>query len=927
LTFSQIPGDNDYAAIVNDLKNVGGLETVSPFYAPEVDGGIGTSNYFSVKLKRAEDSTLLHHWADSLQAIIVKQDPFAPLWFTLSRTATSVHNSVAMSNLFYEAGFCELIDPGFMFDFQLSCTNDPDFGALWGLNNTANPDVDINACPAWNISTGAGVKVAVVDKGIDKYHVDLMANMAPISYDCISGTPAIVYENDSHGTHVGGTIGAVRNNNNQVVGVAPDCKLVNISSKFGEISQRPGQLAGGFNWATAQGVEVINNSWGGSSISVYNSSQLNDAIANAIQNGRGGKGAVVIFATGNNNRNYVDYPGNANPAILNVGSIDNTGHRANPPGGEGSNYGTQLDVVAPGEHILSTVLDDATGYKNGTSMAAPHVAGVAALIIAANPCIKGEDVCTIIERTAQKVGGYDYQYHNGRPNGSWHAEMGYGLVDACAAVALASVGHVAGADLYCKDALSDVGIGGWAGTGSNSNRSPDIWIRNQQDGLTNFASESPVFQNGGPYIYVRVRNRGCSPSSGSGRLKLYWSKAATASSWPAHWDGSQPAVGNLIDNRSLPVLQPGEDVILEISGWMLPNVSQTWNACLLARIEDETGDPITTYPGALNLDVALNNNIALRNVTILDGKLITPRPSTVEVGNVKAAAKPYRFVLEVPGYAASGGSAADITKDAEVKLSFDETGWNLFESAGQFDQPGIAIVGNREIVVSVPSVTFANVLFPADTRVPITFSYTFLSREAGPDSIYAYALSQYPEEAPDSLIGSETFELFRAPEASFLADAGPDKSVNKNSVVTLSAVPVSGNVTYNWYDSTGTLVHAGQQFSMSPEVSQRYKLEVLSNSEWYKDYDAVNVHVKDKYITQLYPNPANAQVTVTYEAATAASAYLMVTHPLGTTVQNYILDPALTQFSINTSGYAPGIYSVVLVADGQQVDSKTLNIN
>jgi subtilisin family serine protease len=127
---------------------------------------------------------------------------------------------------FFETGLFESTDPAFMFNFKPNCTNDPMFDQLWGLSNSSNPGVDVKACDAWNITRGADIKVAVVDQGIYMNHNDLSANISSLSFDAQSGTsPSVFIAGNSHGTHVAGTVAAVRNNNLQVAGVAPESAL------------------------------------------------------------------------------------------------------------------------------------------------------------------------------------------------------------------------------------------------------------------------------------------------------------------------------------------------------------------------------------------------------------------------------------------------------------------------------------------------------------------------------------------------------------------------------------------------------------------------------------------------------------------------------------------------------------------------------
>jgi subtilisin family serine protease len=138
---------------------------------------------------------------------------------------------------------------------------------------------------------------------------------------------------------------------------------------------------------------------------------------------------VVVFTAGNNGNQTMNYPGYFHPDILDVGAIDSNGSRR-----YNSSYGSALDVVAPGGDIWSTIPYSSIGENHGTSMAAPHVAGVAALILSDNPNLTRQQVVNKIESTAKKVGGYSYTSTFRRPNGTWNNEMGYGLIDAYAAL-------------------------------------------------------------------------------------------------------------------------------------------------------------------------------------------------------------------------------------------------------------------------------------------------------------------------------------------------------------------------------------------------------------------------------------------------------------------------------------------------------------
>lgn len=359
-----------------------------------------------------------------------------PMWYILS-TTNSTYTSLELSNQYYESGLFADVDPAFAFNFSNKCTNDPSFNKLWGIEN-------INTCKAWIIAQGENINIAVVDQGIDKTHNDLKDNIHYLSYDTVKNISTSDFNStQAHGTFVAGTIGAVKDNNLQIVGIVPKSKIMSVSNPLKAIPTISSQLASGISWAWQNGAHIINNSWGDQAGRLYGelrSAILEDAIKEALLQGRNGKGCIVVFASGNHNTD-IDYPANSNREILVVGAT-----QSNRKKSHFSSYGDQLDVVASGTQILSTLPNNQIGYDSGTSMACPHVAGVATLILSVNPNLTGKEVRDIIEKTAQKVGGYNYQSRDDKPNGSWNNEMGYGLVDAYKAVQYATM---AGEDKVC----------------------------------------------------------------------------------------------------------------------------------------------------------------------------------------------------------------------------------------------------------------------------------------------------------------------------------------------------------------------------------------------------------------------------------------------------------------------------------------------
>lgn len=256
---AEYPSYSEILAAVREEES--GIK-VLPFIERASGKPVGTSDIFYVKLRSEDDTLMFRHFADSVGVGIVSDVPYTPQWYVMSIRESVFNNVFDASNAFYESGRFEAVDPAFMFDFRPASTvNDPMYSLQWGLKNTQHPGYDINVESAWDISKGNGVKIAILDSGVDHNHVDLAANIHSLSYDTSRNTSiGPLVPADNHGTHVAGIMAAVADNNTQVAGVAPQAKLMRVWTDLNGYSGILADFAAGINWAWRNGADIINNS-------------------------------------------------------------------------------------------------------------------------------------------------------------------------------------------------------------------------------------------------------------------------------------------------------------------------------------------------------------------------------------------------------------------------------------------------------------------------------------------------------------------------------------------------------------------------------------------------------------------------------------------------------------------------------------------
>lgn len=452
---------SDWETSVAELKSKQYVYDVEP-----VIGECGytiVSNKFYVLLKSPSDTILLKNMAEQTLTTYEGEmlDDESPdlLWYCLS-TNKRTYNALEMSIIYGESGFFEDVDPGFIYTIKSNVPHPSD------AMHTSQWSVYYNYPDLWaEFIYGNGVNIAIIDDGVDITHneFDSISVIASADYTGSNVTyPASVH--GSHATKVAGVIFA-NHNRYDIAGIAPKANLINISAINTNFTN-PAQpttsfenlvpnICSALSYANASNADIILCPWEflNDTNAPYNSSSLNTYITSLLSSGRGGKGTIIIFSSGNNSASTkpIPYPANSDERIIVVGATDQSHNRYSQ-----SCYGNKLDVVAPGVNILTTSTDINGNHSivsvSGTSVAAAHVAGLVALMLSVNSNLSLTQVDWILKTSAYKSPNYTFGTYSAHPIGTWNTELGYGEVNATQAVTMSMP------NLVIKDNSSDNGV-------------------------------------------------------------------------------------------------------------------------------------------------------------------------------------------------------------------------------------------------------------------------------------------------------------------------------------------------------------------------------------------------------------------------------------------------------------------------------------
>jgi len=415
------------------------------FYRDEKGKVVGITKRIIIKLTSLQNKESIYK-----EAGVSQIQQLSDTLFTIE--ATSAEKTLLTCKTLQAFSEVEFAHPDFIYQKEKRSTESL-YNELWHLENKGQfggvVGADINATGAWKITKGVDVKIAIIDDGFDTLHEDLKdAIVAQKDFDYDDNDASYNNTHDYHGTLCSG-IALARENGKGTVGVAPKSSLIaiKVGGKDGAgetLMTSDSQLINSFLWAKEQGADVISCSWGTYSVS----DGLKTTIDSIALSGRNGRGTPIFFAAGNDGLGQFAWDDDeaALESVIAVGASTDKNERA-----YFSNYGSALDLVAPGGDGYSTgfgiATTDLTGYIgyelnspthpnytfasdytgfHGTSAATPMAAATAALMLSINPNLTRNEIKSILQTTADKIGSTPYINEK-------NIYFGYGKINAGAA--------------------------------------------------------------------------------------------------------------------------------------------------------------------------------------------------------------------------------------------------------------------------------------------------------------------------------------------------------------------------------------------------------------------------------------------------------------------------------------------------------------
>ena len=448
---------------LSGLLNESHVDYVSPVHSNAKNQFVTYRSNFFVHLNHASDMGLLESEARKLGLQVVGPNRFVPNIIEL-KTDKHGMNAIDAANALKATGLFKSVSPNLMHSVSDCAVNDPRYNRQWNLKNegssiqgSGTPGADIDAELAWTINIGSpDVKIVIVDSGIDTLHPELEGKLLPgfdAMGDSTNGYPTPNYDSDGHGTSCAGIAAANTDNNLGVAGVCQGCevypvRVFNYEMILGEVQpwSETQFFLDAMGWQTQADIDVSSNSWAVPDVllALYPGSDtlVNAVIDMVVENGRGGLGVPMLFSSGNDGITDTIplWPARYEKTIaVGATSMCDEHKTQNSCDGENwwaGNWGEGLDISAPGVRVATIDMLGTNGFHNteyynsfnGTSAACPNAAGAMGLILSEFPQMPEWMARKVLNRGAEKVGGYDYSIW--KADGGWSKELGYGRINA-----------------------------------------------------------------------------------------------------------------------------------------------------------------------------------------------------------------------------------------------------------------------------------------------------------------------------------------------------------------------------------------------------------------------------------------------------------------------------------------------------------------
>ncbi len=466
-------------------------------------------------------------------------------------------------------------------------------------------------------------------------------------------------------------------------------------------------------------------------------------------------------------------------------------------------------------------------------------------------------------------------------------------------------------DLYMRDSPGDVGDEPNTITGSNIWSSNDIWVRNSQDGIT--THQNPIYGQTN-YVYVRILNKGCTSSTGTEELNLYWTKASTVGPWPSAWNGTvnfscgtNPIRGDQINSSpiSIPVIGPSGSTIIAIP-WSPPNPAlyactlpagagawEEFHFCLAARIVTSSTPPYgMTFPevSSIGTNTRKNNNIAWKNLQI-----DPPTIATLVASNEQVPTE-FNLIYAVPEREINN----PITEAGDITIELGQELFNRWRAGGEQGE-GFVVDRTRDYTIQItsPRAVIGNILLnPTDNFVPI-FRIEFDEPRNGTKCIFMYEV-MLENLRERMIVGGVSYEIHK-PICTPVTAGGDVYSTPGQEVMLGESTRMDGE--FEWTNmNTGVVLGTTETIEVAPMVTTTYRFKSHLESGCIGE-DEMTVFVGGAFQKngvlpnkplelEAMPNPFGSMTTLRFTIPETCDAKLEVIDGLGRVVESLYSGPA-----------------------------------